>query len=318
MKGSITTQRIVDAFRWTHGGQHLAVAAVYAACYDLTLQLSFPQWMLTSGLRLACLLLLPMRFWPALVVGESLPLMEEALMCAPDFGIPWAVLQAIPMVALWAPLLRFMRQRWPVFDAEGGVRMGMILWATIGTSVITALATTLRLIVALRHSPGKWPDIVAGDYFSAYLLGAYLGALTLTPTILALRERFEAHQRTPLTMATVWRSPLLRDTLSWVLPAMAALTWVAWAVDEEAVRVTAKLALLCPVVALAWRHGWHGTAVGGMAASVALAVTAQGALDPATIRVQLLLAVMLSITLWLGARASRRSQPLTATAWRQR
>lgn len=318
MKGSTSAQRIANAFYWTRWGQHLAIAAAYAACYQLTLSLSFPQWLLTAGLRLACMLLLPVRFWPALILGEGLPLLENAILCAPDFGVPWAILQALPMVVLWTPLLKPMRQRWSVYDANGGVRMSVILWATLGTSIITALSTTIRLVLALRHTPGKWPDIVAADYFFAYLLGAYLGALTLTPVILALRERLRALQGEPLTVTAIWRSPLLRDTVWWVLPALAALVWTAQATHHDGVRLVVRLALLWPVIGLAWRHGWHGAAVGGMAASVALAMTAQGPLDPATIRVQVLLSVTLSIALWTGARASRRSPSLTAPASQER
>lgn len=318
MKGSTTTQRIVRVFHWAQWGQQLAVAAVYAACYELTLHVSFPQWLLTAGLRLACLLLLPMRYWPALILGEGLPLLENAILCAPRFGIPWAAMQALPMVVLWMALLKPMRQRWSVYDTNGDVRMTMILWATLGTSIITALSTTVRLVLALQHRPGKWPEIVPQDYFFAYLLGAYLGALTLTPMILALRERFRALREEPLSAAIVWRSPLLRDTLWWVLPALAGLTWLALATHHDGLRLAARLALLWPVIGLAWRHGWHGTAVGGMAASVALAMTAKGLLDPATIRVQVLLALTLSITLWVGAQAARRSQSLTAPASQER
>jgi glucose-6-phosphate-specific signal transduction histidine kinase len=60
---------------------------------------------------------------------------------------------------------------------------------------------------------------------------------------------------------------------------------------------------------LAWRHGWHGTAVGGMAASIALAVTAPGLLaDPATLRVQAILALVVSGGLLVGAWAAARAK----------
>lgn len=320
VKGS-TSQRIVRVFHWARLGQYFAVAAAYAACYEVTLHFSFPQWLLTGGLRLACLLLLPERFWPALVLGEGLPLLENAVLCAPEFGIPWAVMQAVPMVVLWMPLLRPIRRRWSIYVSNGDLRMTMLLWTTLGTSIISALFTTIRLVLALRHAPGKWPDIVPQHYFFAYLLGAYLGALTLTPMILAMRERFLALGHKPLTFATAWRSALLRDMLWWVLPALGALAWTAVATHEEGVRLVTRLALLWPVLGLAWRHGWHGTALGGMAASVALALTVsaqEGLLDPATIRVQVILALALSVVLWVGARASRRSPALTAPASQER
>jgi glucose-6-phosphate-specific signal transduction histidine kinase len=318
MKGSTATQRIAHLCQWSRWGQHFAIAAAYAACYELTLHFSFPQWLQTAGLRLACLLLLPTRYWPALVLGEGLPLLENAIFCEPEFGAPWAFMQAVPMVVLWMALLKPIRRRWSIHDTNGDPRMGLILSAALGASIITALSTTVRLMLALQHAPGKWPEIAPADYFFAYLLGAYLGALTLTPMLLALHERFRALRDEPLTFAIIWRSPLFRDTVWWVLPALAGLAWLAMATQNDGFRLVARLALPWPVLGLAWRHGWHGTAAGGMATSIALALTAQGLLDPATIRIQAFLALSLSIALWAGARASRASQSLTAPGSQER
>ncbi|MBB3229167.1 glucose-6-phosphate-specific signal transduction histidine kinase [Luteibacter sp. Sphag1AF] len=299
-------------------GQTLAIASAYAACYELTLYVSFPQWLLTSGLRLACLLLLPMRYWPAVVLGESVPLLENAILCAPKFGIPWAAAQAVPMSVLWMILLKPMRQRWSSHDTNGRIRMNVILWATLGTSLITAFSTTVRLVLALQHTPGKWPEIVPADYFFAYFLGAYLGALTLSPMIVALRERLRTVKDSTPLFPIFWKSQLLRDTLWWVVPALAGLVSLALITDHDNVRWVARIALLWPVMGLTLRHGWHGTALGGMAASIALAVTAKGLLDPETIQVEVLLALTLSVSLWLGARVSRDSKALTTPAVQER
>ncbi|HEY4145411.1 MASE1 domain-containing protein [Pinirhizobacter sp.] len=301
MKGS-TEGEIVRAEPWVWG-QHVAIAAAYGVIYQLALHVSFPQFLLTTGLRLACLLLLPVRYWPAIALGEGLPLVENAILCAGKFGIPWAILASVPTVALWMPLLKPLRQRWPLHDPDGHLRMPMILAATLGAAVITAAITTVTLIAALLHTPGKWPDLSPVDFFFAYLLGAYLGALTLTPVILALHERFRALHDARLSIAVIWHSALFRDVLWWVLPALAAMAWLAITTQDDVVRQAARLALLWPVLGLAWRHGWHGTAVGGMAASLALAITAKGLLDPATLQVQVVLAFALSGTLMMGARA---------------
>jgi glucose-6-phosphate-specific signal transduction histidine kinase len=283
-------------------GQHVAIAAAYGVIYQVALYVSFPQFLLTTGLRLACLLLLPMRYWPAIAIGEGLPLAENAVLCAGRFGIPWAILASFPTVALWMPLLKPIRERWPLYDPDGRLRMPMILMATLGASVITAAITTVTLIAALMHAPGKWPEISPVDFFFAYVLGAFLGALTLTPVILALHERARALGDAPLSLSTIWHSTLFRDVFLWVFPALACMAWLAATTHDDSLRQLARLALLWPVLGLAWRHGWHGTAVGGMGASLALAFTAKGLLDPATIQVQVVLAFALSGTLLVGAR----------------
>jgi two-component system sensor histidine kinase UhpB len=287
---------------WNTWGQYVAVAAAYEGLYEITYHVSFPQFLLTTGLRLAFLLLLPTRFWLAIAIGESVPLLEHALFCADKFGWAWAVLASVPTVALWAPLLKTLLDHWPLHDERGRLRMPVILGATFGTAIITAAITTLTLVAALQHAPGKWPDLSPVSFFFSYALGGYLGALTLTPTLLALYERFRSTHMEAFSVALLWRSRLLRDVVCWVLPALAALVWLAQTTGDDAVRQIARLALLSPVISLAWRHGWHGTAVGGMAASFALALTASGLIDVMTLQVQLVLAVVLSAALLLGGR----------------
>ena len=280
--------------------QQFAIAAAYAACYELARYLSFSHWLLTAGLRLACLFLVPVRFWPALILGEALPSLENALLLEPQFGKAWALAAAVPMVLLWIPVVRPLRRRWPLYAQDGSLRVATLLVATLGCALVNAIATTLELETALLSNPGAWPEISSATYFWAYLLGGYLGALTLTPTILAMVARAKA---TPhFTLATLWRSAMARDLVAWAIPICGGLAWVALATDQDLLRQVARLALLLPVFVLALRHGWHGTAVGGMLASVALAITATTLLDPAMIRCQAVLALAISGTLLVGAR----------------
>jgi len=293
------------AARWNAWGQHLAVAAAYAACYEVTRHVTFSHWILTAGLRLACLLLMPRRYWPALAAGEALPMIENAVLCMPQFGLAWAVSASVPMIVLCMAWVQPLRQRWSLYTADGQLRMGMVLAATLGCAVLTAVKTVVTLMTALLHSPEAWPDISVATYFWAYVLGAYLGALTLTPTILALRER--AGGDVQATGASLWGSPLLRDVVLWVVPVLFGLAWLALATQHDGLRQAARLALLLPVLVLAVRHGWHGTAIAGMGASIALAATGTALLDPAMIQCQVVLALFLSAALMVGARLPMRA-----------
>jgi glucose-6-phosphate-specific signal transduction histidine kinase len=123
--------------------------------------------------------------------------------------------------------------------------------------------------------------------------------------VLALHERANAVAH--VSFAGVWRSKLARDLVAWTLPVCGGLAWMALATDDDLLRQIARLALLLPVFALALRHGWHGTAVGGMLASVALAATGTTLLDPAMIRCQAVLALCISGTLLIGSRVTRRA-----------
>lgn len=288
---------------WT---QQFAIAAAYAACYELARYFTVSHWMLTAGLRLACLFLLPVRYWPALILGEALPSFETALLNEPQFGAAWSLAAAVPMVLLWIPVVRPLRERWPLRSPDGTLRVGVLLTATLGCAAVTAVATTMELEAALMSNPGAWPDISATMYFWAYLLGAYLGALTLTPTILAIHER--AAGVTSSRLAMLWRSALARDLVGWVIPMCAGLAWVALATDQDLLRQAARLSLLLPMFAVSLRHGWHGTALGGMLASIALALTGMTLLEPDMIRCQAVLSLGISGTLLVAPALARRKR----------
>lgn len=305
MKGSTEKER--EQARqsvWNRWGQYVAVAAAYGAVYELTHYVSSAQFLLTAGVRLAFLLLLPIRFWPALAVGEGLPMVENAVLCASRFGLPWAILAAVPMVVLWMAVMKPLRMKWSVYNPEGRVRMGMILAAVLLCSLITAAATTLTVVAAMpTATPGKWSETSMSNYFWAFLLGAYLGALTLTPVILAMYERVRTLGGTPVHLRHIVRSQLFQDMVCWVMPALIGLVWLAESTPNGLLRLVAQLALVWPAIGLAWRHHWHGAAVGGMGASIALAATAHGLLDPATLQIQVVLALVLSSALIVTARA---------------
>src|SRR5215471_14025461 len=69
--------------------RHLLVAALYAVGYVLLRSVSVSNWNLPAGLRLVCLLLVPYRYWPALIVGEAIPVGYQALDCQHLFGWTW-------------------------------------------------------------------------------------------------------------------------------------------------------------------------------------------------------------------------------------
>ena len=112
---------------WHAWGQYVAIAAAYEAVYEITLYLSSPQFLLTTGLRLACMLLLPMRFWPALAIGECVPLLEPAVFSAENFGVAWAILASVPTAALWWPVLKPVRQRGFLHDATARPPLSLLL-----------------------------------------------------------------------------------------------------------------------------------------------------------------------------------------------
>ncbi|PTR34276.1 MASE1 protein [Luteibacter sp. OK325] len=290
-----------DRVAWT---QMVAAAASYAACYELTRHFSFSHWILPTGLRLACALLVPRRFWPALIIGETLPVLENAALCIPRFGIVWGLLASTPLIAPCMLLVAWIRRYAGIYRDSGEINMPMILFATAGAAVITAVFTEAALLAALASAPGRWPEIDPVAYFFAYLLGAYLGALTLTPTILALRERFARNEH--VSWSIVWASPLARELVFAALPVLLVLTLGALSSDGH-MQQGLRLAMAIPVVVITARHGWRGAAVAGMFASIAMASTSSTLMDPKMIQTQVVLALIVSTSLMAGVYVARRS-----------
>jgi glucose-6-phosphate-specific signal transduction histidine kinase len=161
---------------------------------------------------------------------------------------------------------------------------------------------------------GSEAPAVTIPLFLAWFLGAYLGALTLTPMILALRERLALQPGGMVTLKAVWQSVLTRDALFIAIPVLALLMVAASQLDGMALQCV-RMAMAVPVIVLTLRHGWHGTAIGGMLASIALAATSFELRDPAMIQAQVVLAFVISTSLLFGVRVARRlaaSHPLVA------
>ena len=283
----------------------LAVAAAYAACYEITRHFSFSHWNLLAGLRLACLIRVPRRYWLALAIGETLPVAEGALLHLQQFGIGWTVFAGLPIIALCMPVVALAQRRSPVYGPQGEINMGKILALTLACAAIDASVDDLALVAALTSAPGKWPDLNATSYFFAYFLGSFLGALTLTPALLTLRERVGFER--PIHFADMKQSAFVHDMALMAVPLLLAVAVIAPHLEGWALQVC-RLGTCVPVVVLTLRRGWHGAALAGLLASVALASTSVALLDPPMIQAQVVLAFVLSCALWIGVPIHRRLQ----------
>lgn len=289
---------------WKVWGQHIAVIGAYAACYRLAYQLSVSHWELTVGLRLFCLLIVPVRLWPALAFGEFLPVLENALLSVDQFGPVWASAASVPQIVVCMACMMPLRQRWTLWRQDGRIRMPYLISAALCCALMSALRDTTTLWIALASlskDSGAEDSISVG--FSAYLLGGYLGALTLAPALLAIRDRVSKTQ----SVTAVWRSTLFRDTCAWVVPVLVILAWQA-TLHAGYTQQAARLAMILPVVGMAYRYGWHGAALAGMGSSIAMALTSTLMRDPMLIECQVVLAFVLSAALLMGGKTQPAAQ----------
>jgi glucose-6-phosphate-specific signal transduction histidine kinase len=278
--------------------QQIAVALAYALAYALLRQVSFSHWFLFAGLRFGVLLLVPYRYWAALVVGEAIPLVYTAVHCAGEYGWPWASLLMVPPMLFAMPVFRWCRERRRFFPEGATPDINVFLLCVLATSVIWAAVSLATVSLAQGPRTHTLPPYreIAGWYF----LGFYLGTLTLVPLVLLVRE-----QLLGAGVRRVWarlsESRLAMESVCLLLPSLALLVWLASGPAGSASQ-EAQVAMFLPVAWLALRHGWRGAAVSGTAASIAVVLAMPSLYDSNTLHAEVFVSFAITTMLMLGGR----------------
>ena len=277
--------------------RHLAVAVAYAVAYGLVRQLSFSHWAPFAGLRFSVLLLMPYRYWPALLVGEAASLAYVGIDCADRFGWLWASFFMVPPMLFSMPLLRWCRVADRISDAHNRANISVLMFATLCASLIWAVVNTGTLIL-MRTGPGEVIHYQATA--ARYFIGNYIGILTLVPLVLLVREdlvRLGMRQ----FLKRLPESRLAMEVVCMLLPSLALLVWLASGAAGPATE-EARMAMFLPVAWLSLRHGWRGAAVGGCAASIAVVLAMPFHRDNDTLHAQVFVAFTVTTMLMLAAR----------------
>lgn len=282
---------------WGVVSKHVAVALGYALGFMLLREISFSHWVIFAGFRLCALLLVPYRFWPALVAGEAAPLAFIALTNSDRYGMLWAVLYTIPPIGLAMPVVRWCRRSLGLFDPGGYVNVSIFLLCTL---ICASLWTVVNLLTLSQTKlPVNYPRLDYSVYAARWFIGNFLGVLTLTPLVLCIKEfRID----TACSVKQVLSSSLIVEFLSVAIPSLSLLVWLSTSADQESLRQACRVGMFMPVVWLSLRHGWHGAAFGGAAASIAIVFTMPLKYDVGTLQAQIFMAFSITTMLLLGNR----------------
>jgi hypothetical protein len=273
----------------------LAIALVYALAYWASREVSFDQFHLPTGIRVAALLLCPLRLWPYLLVGEYCYFGFARYPMIDKYGLAWVVLGSsflMPSVMLIVYLLR------RLMDTKTDVWLICVAAA----SAITVTTLSLLLPYLLWTTPpaaGIRTDAVR------FLVGDFIGILTIAPLALLWMKRREY---SPLT------SYLLLPTVAClVLMGLLGVAVLWFPADAGAGKTNMLLLLSLPAVALTCMHGWRGAAISVPIWSliVRLTMPASGvadSFDPAAFSAQQSLAVVGIALLTVGSFLSHYRQ----------
>lgn len=233
----------------------LAIAAAYCCAYLALRHLSFNQWFLPAGLRTACLLLLPYRYWPYLFAGDAAALLYLRAPKADVYSPEWAYFSPFLLVATISIALLAIRQR--AKNTEALVRG--LPWIAAAAAVWSSICN-----MALNYALTGPVPLVTFQNFTRYVVGDFLGILmVLIPCLLWLRRGRGIDSRR-----------LLQDSgLTFV--AIGAMYAVAVATPESqsAFRQFLLIFMALPAVVLTFFHGWNGAAIGLIMVNFAVSQT---------------------------------------------
>ena len=289
--------------------RHLAVAVVYCLAVSLFRQLSISHWMLLSGLYLTVLLLTPYRYWPALMLGETASLAQLSYECVDQLGITWALYNLAPTILFIAPMAYWARERGNLFTDERNLNVGTLLFSALVMSAVMTIKSIGSVMTTIL--PPGYPSLEYGQLASRWMIGDYLGMLTIAPLAIMLYQQVVQSSLVDMKRKLA-QSRLVMEVGCVLLPSLGFLIWISLTGSPDTqVRQVVQIAMFLPIVWLALRHGWHGAAVGGTAASVAILLLMPHRYDSGTIQAEIVVAFVISTMLLMGARIGaldRRAQ----------
>jgi glucose-6-phosphate-specific signal transduction histidine kinase len=280
--------------------RQLAVVALYGVSVSLFREMSISHWAILGGFYLSTLLLAPYRYWPALLLGEVVSLAHFSYIKGDQLGLAWAIANLVPSLLLVAPVVYWARERGGIFSHDRNVRISTLLLCSLVVAFLLTL-NSVGLAMLTKLPPGYAP-VDYGMWCARWILGNYLGILTMTPLALFAYQEISLSNWKELKHKFA-QSRLILEIGCVLIPALAFLIWIGvHAAANHETRQIIQFAMFLPVVWLALRHGWHGAAVGGSCASIAIFALMPHQYDIDTIQAEILIAFVISTMLLMGAR----------------
>jgi hypothetical protein len=269
----------------------LLIGALYAALYAAARSHSLDQFYLSAGVRVAALLVCPVRLWPYLILGEYCYLGYLRYPLIESRGIAWVIIGSavvMPSVAALVLLHRRLLERNPA--------LGLISVAAAAAIAAATLSVISAELLWPSPAPVPWEQRVV-----RYILGDLIGILAVAPLALLWAHRktqmLEAGLSSKRTLAYIVLIVTLGLVASQLPPAHAAL------------KTTVQLLMVIPAIAMTCLHGWRGAAMTLPALYLTLGLTMDStgqpwSFDASIVAVQQLLAITGCALLALGASIS--------------
>lgn len=282
--------------------RQMAVFVAYGTVYALLRPYSVGIWHIVSGLRLSCLLLLPYRYWPTLVLAELGPSAYYASPEQAPFGLAWQIGNSIPAILYAMPIVAWCKRKLGLFPSRHLVKAKALL-ICIALSSVVWTATSAIMLLAVVQPPGTPnPYQFQSIQLVQIFLGRYAGILTVLPIALALK--LQKPQPWSDRLFNWIKNPLLPESLILLLPTLAVLYWLNLHAPAD-IKPVIRMTMLLPAAWLTMKHGWRATAVGTMAAIICIFLNMESRIgDLDVIGAQAFIAFSVTCLFALGVRVS--------------
>jgi len=296
--------------RLTFGLQQLLIAVALCGAYLLLRSVSMvycAYWTPQVALWFCAAFLLPRRFWPALLISNLVSAAPVAYACFDQYGWSGSLLHLIPLSGLAMLVVWPLRAHLPgtvsgrgVIESVTAKHIVTLLGCMFAFAVLTAADSTLQYILTFK--PGQDGPALVRLWAPRFLLGTYLGCLTVVPLALAIHEAIRQANSWRDFARQMGRSRLLLEGVVLGLAGVGLLTAMGAGVAGDMWRPAARMALFLPVAWMAVRYGWQGAAVGGAAASIGILLSMPAQYDAGVINAQNFMAILVTVLLPLGAK----------------
>jgi hypothetical protein len=250
----VCLESVIQSRRWL---MHVAVAVAYALAH-LVLQIVLArQWLFVFPLRVMCLLLVPRRYWAAMVLGELGSMAYLNLELLHDFGPTWVILNSIPGLLFAIPPVAWFLNGGGLFPNSRLVNMRR-LWCCL--AAVSMIWTLRAYVIALTGHLPTGPYVIPSGTVLKNFTNAYLALFIFVPWVVMVRL---------LGRRDTWRLPSWRTWLSrqWVRDAAIAtlvtlLLVLTQYLFDGAGKFTILMALFFAPIWITVKHGWRAAVFG--------------------------------------------------------
>jgi two-component system, NarL family, sensor histidine kinase FusK len=237
--------------------RQIALFVVYGVIYAGLRPYSNSLWSVTCGLRMACLLLLPYRYWATLALAEMGPLIYQNYQSLDQYGLVWTVLNSIPAILYAMPLVWWSKHRLALFPSRRTVRVSTLFNCIVLASVVWTAAVFVILATVVQPPSTPHPYAFRPLDVVQIFLGRYVGIITLVP--LALVIKLQSPTPWQSRLRDFLKSRLVLEITLLLLPSLGVLMWFCARAPGD-VQEVIRMSMLLLAAWLSMKHGWRGAA----------------------------------------------------------